>query len=173
LDLRARGTLAFLEAGAFLGLLVPGETATILGGVVAGQGEIDIVVLIALVWTAAFAGDLTGYWLGRRLGRAFLIRHGPRFGFTAVRLEQVEQFFDRHGGKAVFLGRFVGIVRSLAPFLAGSSRMPLGRFVAYDILGRASRARCCASPATCSGSHSIRSSASPVRALLRSARRSS
>lgn len=127
--------LAFMEAAAFLGLLVPGETAIVIAGVVAGQGQIDIVALIALAWAAAFAGDLTGYALGRRLGRPFLIRRGPLFGLTEDRVRRVEGFFDRHGGKAVFVGRFVGIVRSLSPFLAGSSRMPLGRFVPYDLLG--------------------------------------
>lgn len=129
------GAMAFLEAAAFIGLLVPGETTIVVGGVVAGQGEIDIVVLIALVWSAAVAGDLTGYLLGRRLGRPFLIRHGPRFGLGANRVEQAEEFFEAHGGKAIFIGRFVGIVRALAPFLAGSSRMPLRRFIPYDVLG--------------------------------------
>jgi membrane protein DedA with SNARE-associated domain len=129
------GVLAFMEAAAFLGLLVPGETAIIVGGVVAGQGQIDLVALIALAWAAAFAGDLTGYALGRRHGRPFLIRHGKGFGLTEDRVRMVEGFFERHGGKAIFVGRFVGIVRSLSPFLAGSSRMALGRFVPYDILG--------------------------------------
>lgn len=126
--------VAFLEAAAFLGLLVPGETGIIAGGVVAGQGHIDIVALIALAWAAAFAGDLAGYALGRRLGRPFLLAHGRRFGLTPTRVEQVDAFFVRHGGKAIFIGRFVGVVRSLSPFLAGSARMPLGRFVPYDVL---------------------------------------
>lgn len=126
--------VAFLEAAAFLGLLVPGETGIIAGGVVAGQGHIDLVALIALAWASAFAGDLTGYALGRRLGRPFLFAHGRRFGFTAARVEQVDAFFASHGGKAIFIGRFVGVVRSLSPFLAGSARMPLGRFAPYDIL---------------------------------------
>ena len=77
--------LAFLEAGAFIGLLVPGETALIVAGVVAGQGQIDIVLLIAIAWTFAVLGDLTGYFLGRRLGRPFLVRHGPRFGRRSSR----------------------------------------------------------------------------------------
>lgn len=127
--------LAFGETGAFIGLLVPGETAIIVGGVVAGQGEIDLIALIAVVWAAAVAGDITSFLLGRRLGRGFLERHGPRVHITEERLQQVEGFFDRHGGKAVFLGRFVGLVRAVAPFLAGSSGMRLRRFVPYDILG--------------------------------------
>jgi undecaprenyl-diphosphatase len=129
------GVLAFLETGAFVGLLAPGETTIIVGGVVAGQGEIDIVALIALVWVCAVAGDVTSFLLGRRLGRAFLVRHGPKVQIGPERLEQVEQFFARHGGAAVLLGRFVGIVRAVAPFLAGSGGMPLRRFLPYDILG--------------------------------------
>ena len=129
------GGMAFLETGAFIGLLAPGETAMILGGVVAGQGQIEIITLIAIVWAAAVAGDCASYYLGQRLGRDFLVRHGPRFQITNDRLEKVEGFFERHGGKAIFLGRFVGIVRAIAPFLAGSGRMPFRRFLPFDVLG--------------------------------------
>lgn len=129
------GTLAFLETGAFVGLIAPGETAMLLGGLVAGQGKIDVLVMIAIAWTAAVAGDLTSYFLGHRLGRGFMERHGPRVKITEERLQTVEAFFDRHGGKAILLGRFVGLVRAIAPFLAGSSRMPLRRFVPYDVIG--------------------------------------
>ena len=129
------GALAFLETGAFVGLIAPGETALLLGGLVAGQGQIELLTLIAVVWTAAVAGDLTSFFLGRRLGRAFIVEHGPRVHITEERLGQVERFFDRHGGKAILIGRFVGLVRAVAPFLAGSSGMPLRRFVPYDVIG--------------------------------------
>ena len=129
------GALAFLETGAFVGLLAPGETAMLLGGLVAGQGKIDVLAMIAIAWTAAVAGDLTSFYLGRRLGRGFMERHGPRVKITEERLQSVESFFDRHGGKAILLGRFVGLVRAVAPFLAGSSGMPLRRFVPYDVIG--------------------------------------
>ncbi|MEN3284886.1 MAG: hypothetical protein V7607_6026 [Solirubrobacteraceae bacterium] len=129
------GALAFLETGAFVGLVAPGETALLLGGLVAGQGKIDVITLIAIVWAAAVAGDLTSFFLGRRLGRRFLVRHGPKIQITEERLRHVEAFFDRHGGKAILIGRFVGLVRSIAPFLAGSSGMPLRRFVPYDVVG--------------------------------------
>ncbi|HEU4702088.1 MAG TPA: VTT domain-containing protein [Conexibacter sp.] len=128
------GVLCFLESGAFLGLLIPGETAIVVGGFVAGQGEIDVIVLIALVWATAVAGDLVSFALGRRLGREFLVKHGPRFQITEERIQQVERFYDRHGGKAVFLGRWVGLVRAVSPFLAASSGMPLRRFLPYDVL---------------------------------------
>ena len=129
------GAMAFLETGAFVGLIAPGEFTILVGGVVAGQGTIDVMALIAIVWTCAVAGDLTSYYMGRRLGRDFMERHGPRFKITHERLETVEGFFDRHGGKAILIGRFVGLVRAIAPFLAGSSKMPLRRFIPYDVVG--------------------------------------
>jgi membrane protein DedA with SNARE-associated domain/membrane-associated phospholipid phosphatase len=129
------GILAFLETAAFVGLIAPGEFTIIFGGVVAGQGEIDVVALLAVVWGSAVAGDTTSFLLGRRLGRGFLERHGPRVHITEDRLRQVERFFARHGGKAILIGRFVGIVRAVAPFLAGASRMPYRRFAPYDIIG--------------------------------------
>ena len=89
------GVLAFLETGAFIGLVAPGETAVLVGGVVAGQGQISLLVLIAIVWTCAVRGDLTSYTLGRRLGRAWLLRHGDRLKITEERLHQVERFFER------------------------------------------------------------------------------
>lgn len=129
------GVMAFLETGAFVGLLAPGETVILVGGVVAGQGKIDLVVLIAIVWTCAVAGDLTSFFIGRRLGREFLVRHGPKVQISEERIEQVERFFERYGGKAIFLGRFVGLIRAVAPFLAGSGGMPLRRFLPSDVLG--------------------------------------
>ena len=129
------GALAFLETGAFIGLLAPGETAVLVGGVVAGQGQIDPIVLVAIVWTCAVAGDLTSYFIGRRLGREFMLAHGSRLKITEGRLQQVEGFFERRGGATILVGRFIGLVRALAPFIAGSARMPLAKFVPYDILG--------------------------------------
>jgi membrane protein DedA with SNARE-associated domain/membrane-associated phospholipid phosphatase len=128
------GVMAFLETGAFVGLVAPGETVVIVGGLVAGQGEISIVILIGLVWFCAVLGDTTSFLLGRRLGRRFLLKHGPRVRITESRLEQVEGFLDRHGGATILFGRFLGLVRALAPFVAGASRMPLRRFLPYDVV---------------------------------------
>ena len=129
------GVLAFLETGAFVGLVAPGETVVIAGGVIAGQGEISLIPLIGLVWTCAILGDTTSFFIGRRLGRKFLERHGPRLKITEERLRQVEGYFDRHGGKTILIGRFIGLIRALAPFVAGSSGMPYGRFIPFSIIG--------------------------------------
>ena len=100
------GFFAFAETGAFVGLVVPGETVMLLGGAVAGQGAIDLYLLIAIAWFAAWLGDTTSFFLGRRLGREFVIKHGPRVGISHERFEKVEDYFGRHGGKTIFIGRF-------------------------------------------------------------------
>jgi len=129
------GVFAFAETGAFIGLVVPGETTMLLGGAVAGQGAVDVYLLIAIAWFAAWLGDTTSFFVGRRLGRGFVLRHGPRIGIGRERFERVEDYFSRHGGKTIFVGRWIGIVRALAPFIAGSSAMRYGAFVPYSILG--------------------------------------
>lgn len=127
--------LAFLETGAFVGLVAPGETAVILGGAVAGQGETSVTLTIAIVWVSAWAGDTVSYLIGRRLGRGFILRHGPRLRISRERFARVESYFDRHGGKTIFIGRFIGIVRALAPFIAGSSGMRYRDVAPYSVLG--------------------------------------
>lgn len=129
------GVFAFLETGAFVGLVAPGETVVILGGAVAGQGATSLYLTIAIVWACAWAGDSVSFMIGRRLGRGFVLRHGSRVRITPERFKQVESYFSRHGGKTILVGRFVGLVRALAPFIAGSSGMRYGQFVPYSILG--------------------------------------
>ncbi len=126
---------AFLETGAFVGLIVPGETVVVLGGAVAGQGDTAVLLTIALVWLGAFLGDTASFFLGVKLGRGFILRHGPRFRISRERFAQVESYFARHGGKTILIGRFIGIVRALAPFIAGSSGMRYGAMAPYSILG--------------------------------------
>ena len=130
--------LAFLETGAFVGLIAPGETAIVLGGVVAAQGEVSLPAdrsrsrgspprSATSPATRSAAGS----------AGASSTTHGPRVGVTHQRLAVVDGFFDRHGGKAILIGRFVGLVRAVAPFLAGAARLPLRRFVPYSLLGTA------------------------------------
>jgi undecaprenyl-diphosphatase len=130
----AVGLLAFLETGAFLGFIAPGETAVIVGGLVAGQGEISLLVLIAIVWTCCVLGDLTAYELGRRKGRGWLVQYGGRLKITDERLDQVEKLLTKHGAVMIVVGRFLGFVRPLLPFISGASKMPRRRFLAYDVL---------------------------------------
>lgn len=131
----AVGALAFLETGAFVGLVFPGETAVILAGAIAGNGTTSIVLTIAIVWFSAWLGDSASFYIGTRLGRDFILRHGHRVRITPERFEQVEEYFGRYGGRTILVGRFIGLVRALAPFIAGSSGMTYRGFVPYSILG--------------------------------------
>lgn len=128
------GVNAFLETGAFLGFIAPGETMVIFGGVLAGAGTIELIPLIAVVWVSAMLGDVTSYAVGRRYGREFLLRHGARVKIGEPQVQFVERFFERHGDLTVFFGRWIGVVRPLVPFLAGSSRLPFARFMAVDVV---------------------------------------
>ncbi|MGZ5332430.1 MAG: bifunctional DedA family/phosphatase PAP2 family protein [Solirubrobacterales bacterium] len=129
------GGLAFLETGAFVGLVAPGEFTVMLGGAVAAQGDISLPLIIAVAWFCAWAGDSVSFLIGNRLGRDFLRRHGPKLFIDEQRLDQVDSYFKRHGGKTILIGRFIGLVRALAPFIAGSSGMRYSAFVPYSILG--------------------------------------
>jgi undecaprenyl-diphosphatase len=129
------GVAAFVETGAFVGLVLPGETIVILGGAVAGQGETSVVLTIGIVWVCSFSGDSFSFLLGRRLGREFILRHGPKVRITEDRFARVEDYFDRHGGKTILVGRFIGFVRAIAPFTAGTSGMRYWSYLPYSVLG--------------------------------------
>jgi membrane protein DedA with SNARE-associated domain len=129
------GGLAFLETGAFVGLVAPGEFTVLLGGAVASQGDVSLPLIIAVTWFCAFLGDTASFVLGAKLGRGFLERHGERLRITQERLDHVDGYFDRHGGKTILIGRFIGLIRALAPFIAGSSKLPYRGFAPYSILG--------------------------------------
>lgn len=126
---------AALECAAFAGLLVPGESLVLASGFFAHQGILRLDAVMAAAALGATMGDNIGYYLGRRLGRDWLLRHGSRFGIRNRRLQQVEAFFQRHGPKAVFFGRFIGFARALVPFVAGTSRMRYRRFFIYNAMG--------------------------------------
>jgi membrane protein DedA with SNARE-associated domain/membrane-associated phospholipid phosphatase len=128
------GVMAMAETAAFIGFVAPGEFAIIFGGVLAGEGTLSIALLIGVVWACAVAGDSIGFMLGRRFGRGFAVKHGHRVRLTEERLRKVEQYFERHGGKTILVGRWLGLVRPLMPFTAGTSGMPYGRFLPYDVV---------------------------------------
>ncbi len=126
---------AALECSAFLGLLVPGESLILVSGFLANQGLLHLRDLIIVVTAGAIVGDSIGYELGRRLGRPWLLHYGCWVGIDSTHVEQAEAFFARHGGKTVFMGRFVGFLRALAPFVAGCSRMRYRQFLTYNAIG--------------------------------------
>ncbi len=126
---------AALESAAFLGFLVPGETIVILGGVLTSMGMLELPQTIAIAVGGAIIGDNVGYYLGRRLGRPWLERHTRLRGGRGGMVARVDDLFTRHGGKAVLVGRFVGFLRALLPFVAGASRMRYRVFVVYNAIG--------------------------------------
>lgn len=117
------------------GVPLPGETALVAAGVLAERGHLSITAVIVVAATAAIVGDNGGYWVGRTGGRKLLER-APLINRYARRvLPPAERFFERHGGKTVFIGRFVSILRFTAAWLAGISRMPWWRFFAWNAAG--------------------------------------
>jgi membrane-associated protein len=127
--------LVAVETAAVLGLVSPGEAALAVGGAAAAHGTVALPLLIVAAWAGGVAGDAAGYALGRRHGRALLLRSAPRVGVPAERVERLERLIGRWGGPLLVAGRFVGIVRAFGPFLAGASAMPARRVAAFSAIG--------------------------------------
>lgn len=125
--------LVFAEAAIFVGFVLPGETAVLLGGVLAATGRIALLPLIALVVVAAVLGDTVGYEVGRHAGPRILAARPLRR--HAERLENAQRMLRERGGWAVFLGRFTAFLRAVVPALAGASRMPYLRFLRFNAAG--------------------------------------
>ena len=121
-----------LERSIFVGLVIPGDVILALGGVYAARGRLTIAWVIVLGTLAAIAGESIGYWLGRRYGRA-LIRRLPLVNRMERHLENAEDYFKRHGGKTVAIGRYATAAGAFIPFSAGVGRMPYARFLTFDV----------------------------------------
>jgi membrane protein DedA with SNARE-associated domain len=125
--------LVFGETAVFLGFVIPGETAAVLGGVLASRGQVSLPLLIIVVVAAAVTGPLIGYEIGRHLGgRVIAARRMRR---VAGGLDRAQAVVHRRGGLAVLLGRFVAILRAVVPAVAGTTRMPYRTFLIYNMLG--------------------------------------
>ena len=130
--------MAFLETAAPpLTVVFPGEWAVAFGGLLARQGKLQLAPLLLVVWATSLLGDSWSFFLGRRLGRTYLLRHGTRFGVTHERLEALDAFFTRWGAATVAVGRLVPFARPLVPVMAGASNWPYRRFLPWNILGTA------------------------------------
>ena len=128
------GLLAAAESAAFVGLAIPGETAMLLGGVLAFRGHVSLGVMMAAGAIGAVVGDSIGYEIGRLAGRPLKdSRLGRRVG--QARWDKAEAYLRAKGGRAVFLGRFVGVLRALVPALAGMSGMPYRTFLPWNLAG--------------------------------------
>jgi membrane protein DedA with SNARE-associated domain len=128
----AVGALVMIES---LGIPFPGESALLAGAALAGAGQLSLPGVIAAAATGAVLGDACAYWIGRRGGIALVRRYGRRVGVGESALDVARAFYARHGGKTVFFGRFISLLRMLAALLAGAGRMPYGRFAVFNVLG--------------------------------------
>ncbi|MCC3268351.1 VTT domain-containing protein [Arthrobacter gengyunqii] len=128
--------IVFAETGLLVGFFLPGDTLLFTAGllVAAGTVHINIWVLGLLISLSAFLGDQLGYWIGRRAGPAVFSRQDSRV-FRRENVDRAEAFFARHGGKAITLARFVGIVRTFTPVVAGVGKMNYSAYVAFDAAG--------------------------------------
>jgi membrane-associated protein len=127
------GLLVFAEDAIFVGFVVPGETATVLGGVLASRGHVHLAVVLAVVIVAAITGDQVGFTIGQHLGPAILrsrLLRGRR-----AQLDRAQDTLARRGGVAVFAGRFIAFFRAVMPALAGMSSMTRPRFLAWNAAG--------------------------------------
>lgn len=117
------------------GIPLPGETALVTAAALAALGRLNILLVIATAAAAAILGDNAGYWIGRKGGSAFVRRYGRHVGLNDAKVTRVHAFFERHGGKTVFIARFVALLRSWTAAIAGASRMSYGTFTLYNALG--------------------------------------
>jgi membrane protein DedA with SNARE-associated domain len=129
----AVGVLVFAEDAIFVGFVLPGETAAVIGGVAASQGHVQLWAMIVLVVLAAIIGDSVGYEVGRHFGTRILAM--PALDHYRGRLDRAQDFLARRGGWAVFLGRFTAFFRAVMPALVGTSRMPYRQFLAFNAAG--------------------------------------
>ena len=137
-DLFARYGYSVVFGGVFLenaGLPVPGETALLAGAALAHSGRLSLPRVIVTAIVAAILGDNLGFFIGRRAGRAVIVRHGWRVGLTQARLDQFNRFFARHGPKTVFIARFITGLRVFCAVLAGASALRWPTFLFYNATG--------------------------------------
>ncbi len=125
--------IVFLETGVVITPFLPGDSLLFAAGSLAAVGAFDLPLLLILLSVAAIVGDTVNYWIGRRIG-ASVFTEGSRF-FKQEHLLRTQQFYERHGGKTIILARFVPIIRTFAPFVAGVGHMHYGRFWAYNAIG--------------------------------------
>ena len=126
--------IVFVETGLFVGFFLPGDSLLVTAGVFAAAGTIPLRWLLLPVMLCAIVGDQIGYWIGRGAG-ASLYKRKESFFFRRSHLERARAFYEKYGGKTVILARFVPIVRTFCPPVAGAAGMPYSRYVAYDIFG--------------------------------------
>ena len=126
--------VVFAETGLLLGFFLPGDSLLFTVGVVSGAGELNIALINATLMAAALLGDSTGFVLGRQTGPRIFTRPDSRL-FKQEYVTRTKHFYDRYGGKTIIFARFVPVIRTFAPFMAGVSGMPYPRFLSFSVFG--------------------------------------
>ena len=130
--------ILFLETGFVIMPFLPGDSLLFAAGTLSaiggGPGDLDLRILLPIILTGPFLGDSCNYWVGRLFGRGIMHKHSHRF-IKTEHLDKAHAFYERHGGKAVAIGRFIPLIRTFVPFVAGIGRMHYGRFLAFSAIG--------------------------------------
>lgn len=126
--------VVFVETGLLIGFCLPGDSLLVTAGLFAARGDLDLLTINLLLVPAAILGDTVGYWIGYHSGPR-LFKRPKSLLFNPEHLRHSQEFYERHGGKVVILARFMPIVRTFAPVVAGMGKMAYGRFLAYNVIG--------------------------------------
>ena len=132
--LTAMTAIVFAETGLMIGFFLPGDSLLVTAGVFAAAGQLNIFTLNALLITAAIVGDTVGYWFGRRVGPA-LFKRPKSLLFNPDHLRRAHDFYEKHGGKTIILARFMPVIRTFAPIVAGMAEMNYRRFLSFNVFG--------------------------------------
>lgn len=130
----AIGLIVFAESGLFFGFFLPGDSLLFTAGFLASQGVFNLPVLLLVCFVCAVIGDNVGYMFGKKVGKALFEREDSRF-FKKKHLVKAHEFYEKHGGKAIVLARFMPIVRTFAPIVAGAANMTYKKFATYNVIG--------------------------------------
>ncbi|HSD26401.1 MAG TPA: VTT domain-containing protein [Vicinamibacteria bacterium] len=126
--------IVFAETGLMVGFFLPGDSLLVTAGLFAAKGDLDIVWLNLALMAAAIVGDAVGYWIGWKAGKALYSRPNSFF-FRREHLLKTHEFYERHGGKTIIIARFMPIVRTFAPTVAGAAEMTYKHFAFYNVIG--------------------------------------
>ncbi|GIU81389.1 MAG: DedA family protein [Acidobacteria bacterium] len=126
--------IVFVETGLAFGFFLPGDSLLVVAGLFAAAGKLDLWVMLISLFIAAVLGDAVGYYSGKKVGPAIFKRPKSRF-FNPKHLQRAHEFYEKHGGKTIILARFVPIVRTFAPIVAGAAQMRYRDFFIYNVVG--------------------------------------
>ncbi len=126
--------IVFAETGLMVGFFLPGDSLLVTAGLFAAKGDLDIVWLNLALIVAAIVGDAVGYWIGWKAGKALYSRPNSFF-FRREHLIKTHEFYEKHGGKTIIIARFMPIVRTFAPTVAGAAEMTYKQFAVYNVIG--------------------------------------